>query len=259
MRRSKYYNMRLPERGAREGEANDAADIEDLTYDLEIIDKEMELQRLEDARLEKEKANQDDLIPIRKRLDDLEYVPVAIGGLSVSPSVAEQGATIQETVLQWKLNKTPKKLTLDGTALAPSAVSHIDTSLHTEGHEYKLTAIDERDAQATASVKLQFLNGAYWGDAAVPNEINSAFILTLQKVLTGTRARTITAAPGEGQYIWYAIPIRFGTPVFSVGGFEGGFSRAAVLEFTNGSGYTEPYGVWRSDNAALGSTTVVIK
>ena len=35
MRRSKYYNMRLPERGAREGEANDAADIEDLTYDLE--------------------------------------------------------------------------------------------------------------------------------------------------------------------------------------------------------------------------------
>ena len=31
MRRSKFYNMRLPERGAREGEANDAADIEDLT------------------------------------------------------------------------------------------------------------------------------------------------------------------------------------------------------------------------------------
>ena len=41
MRRSKYYNMRLPERGAREGEANDAADIEDLTYDLGIIDAEM--------------------------------------------------------------------------------------------------------------------------------------------------------------------------------------------------------------------------
>lgn len=56
MRRSKFYNMRLPERGAREGEANDAADIEDLTYDLEIIDKEMERQRLEDVRMEKEKA-----------------------------------------------------------------------------------------------------------------------------------------------------------------------------------------------------------
>lgn len=56
MRRSKFYNMRLPERGAREGEANDAADIEDLTYDLGIIDAEMERQRLEDVRLEKDKA-----------------------------------------------------------------------------------------------------------------------------------------------------------------------------------------------------------
>ena len=56
MRRSKFYNMRLPERGAREGEANDAADIEDLTYDLGIIDAEMERQRLEDVRMEKEKA-----------------------------------------------------------------------------------------------------------------------------------------------------------------------------------------------------------
>ncbi len=56
MRRSKFYNMRLPERGAREGEANDAADIEDLTYDLGVIDAEMERQRLEDVRLEKDKA-----------------------------------------------------------------------------------------------------------------------------------------------------------------------------------------------------------
>ena len=56
MRRSKFYNMRLPERSAREGEANDAADIEDLTYDLGIIDAEMERQRLEDVRLEKDKA-----------------------------------------------------------------------------------------------------------------------------------------------------------------------------------------------------------
>ena len=48
--------MRLPERGAREGEANDAADIEDLTYDLGIIDAELERQRLEDERLETDKA-----------------------------------------------------------------------------------------------------------------------------------------------------------------------------------------------------------
>ena len=56
MRRSKFYNMRLPERGAREGEANDAADIEDLTYDLGIIDAEMERQRLEAGKGKGHKA-----------------------------------------------------------------------------------------------------------------------------------------------------------------------------------------------------------
>ena len=57
MKRSQYYDMRLPERGAREGEANDPADIEDLTYDLEIVDEEMERQRQEDMRLDREKAS----------------------------------------------------------------------------------------------------------------------------------------------------------------------------------------------------------
>lgn len=57
MKRSKYFDLRLPERGAREGEANDPADIEDLTYDLGIVDAELERQRSEDARLERDKAS----------------------------------------------------------------------------------------------------------------------------------------------------------------------------------------------------------
>lgn len=56
MKRSKNYNLRLPERGARTGEANDPADIEDLTYDLEILDEELQRQADEAARLEQDKA-----------------------------------------------------------------------------------------------------------------------------------------------------------------------------------------------------------
>ena len=56
MKRSPNYNFRLPQRGAREGEPNDAADIEDLTYDFEIVDTELARQKAEDERLEKEKA-----------------------------------------------------------------------------------------------------------------------------------------------------------------------------------------------------------
>lgn len=61
MKRSKYYDLRLPERGAREGEANDPADIEDLTYDFGLVDAELERQRLEDARLERDKASRTEL------------------------------------------------------------------------------------------------------------------------------------------------------------------------------------------------------
>lgn len=56
MKRSKYYDLRLPERGARPGEANDSADIEDLTYDMAVIDTEMAARRAETERLESGKA-----------------------------------------------------------------------------------------------------------------------------------------------------------------------------------------------------------
>lgn len=55
MKRSLNYNLRLPERGARDGEANDSADIEDLTYDLSIIDNLLYQQQTEDERLNKDK------------------------------------------------------------------------------------------------------------------------------------------------------------------------------------------------------------
>jgi predicted DNA-binding protein (UPF0251 family) len=61
MRRSKFFYLRLPERGAREGEPNDTADIEDLTYDLEILDEELEAQRLMDLELESAKATRTEL------------------------------------------------------------------------------------------------------------------------------------------------------------------------------------------------------
>jgi hypothetical protein len=43
-----------------------------------------------------------------------------------------------------------------------------------------------------------------------------------------------------------------------VGGFEGGFSKAATFDFTNASGYTESYDVWLSDEMNLGSTSVKV-
>ena len=95
MRRSKFYNMRLPERGAREGEANDAADIEDLTYDLGIIDAEMERQRLEDVRLEKEKATKLELSQ-HKAADVLDHPDDSVTDAKIGPrTVLTTSGTLQ--------------------------------------------------------------------------------------------------------------------------------------------------------------------
>ena len=85
------------------------------------------------------------------------------------------------------------------------------------------------------------------------------FVKGLQKALTGSKSRDFTVNATEGQYIYYAIPTRFGTPAFFVGGFEGGFAKLKTFDFTNASGYKESYDVYRSDNASLGSTKVTVK
>lgn len=46
MRKSQNYQLRLPERLE---ERNDPADIDDLTYDMEIIDRELKQQADKDA------------------------------------------------------------------------------------------------------------------------------------------------------------------------------------------------------------------
>ena len=58
MRRSEYYDLRLPERLE---DRNDPADIDDLTYDMEVIDKELNSQADKDKELDDLKASRVEL------------------------------------------------------------------------------------------------------------------------------------------------------------------------------------------------------
>lgn len=58
MRKSQNYQLRLPERLE---ERNDPADIDDLTYDMEIIDRELKQQADKDAELDDLKASRTEL------------------------------------------------------------------------------------------------------------------------------------------------------------------------------------------------------
>lgn len=177
---------------------------------------------------------------------------------SVTPAKVEQGATQTTATVKWGTNKTPVSVTVEGESVSPDTTSKELTGLQiTEEKEFTVVAADSRGSQTFTAV-MRFCNGVYTGAAAASAAIDSAFIRTLTKSLQSGKSKTFTVNAAAGAYIWYACPVRYGTPNFNVGGFDGGFGKVATLDYTNPSGYTEEYQVWRSDNAGLGSTTVVV-
>lgn len=201
--------------------------------------------------------------------DVLNYKPIAVNTFTVSPSTAELGSTVSSVTLSYALNKAAASATLDGAAVSLSGASGTisRTGLSLKANKTWTLKVTEpespaADAVATASksATLSFLNRVYWGAKAAPAQIDSAFILGLgSSELSGSRARTKTVTAGAGQYIWFAYPARLGAATFKVGGFEGGFTLVdGSFSHTNASGYTEAYRVYRSDNAGLGATTVVV-
>ena len=201
----------------------------------------------------------------RKTVDDLAYTAIAFMSASATNSSNEIGSTVKDTVVTWSLNKEPESLTIK---FGSEAAETLDSSARSKSYSGKtitsntsivITATDERDAKTARTVSITFQPRAYWG--VVPNKesYENADILGLSgNALTSSRARTINVNAGADEYILYAIPSSFGTPTFRINGFEGGFVKVETINFTNASGYSQNYDIYKSVNPNLGNTQVVI-
>ena len=196
---------------------------------------------------------------LNKELADLKYSPIEIASFSHNLPTQELGAVVSTVTLAWALSKAPVSLKLDGATVDPTLREKTLTGQAIKGNKtFALTATDERNAVASKTVSIVFYNGVYYG-AAGAQPVNGDLIRGLSnKVLTGTRARTIKVNAAEGQRIWYALPTRLGKCTFKVGGFEGGFNLAGTVDFKNPSGHTEPYYIYCSAQSGLGETTVEV-
>lgn len=188
----------------------------------------------------------------------LDYKAIAISSFAATPSTAEMGSTVNSVTLSWGTSKTPTALTLDGTTLGVSEKQKTVTGTFTSNKTWTLKATDERGTTATKTAALSFFNGVYYGVAAEPASYDSAFILGLTKNLRSSKLSSFSVNAASSQYIYYCLPKRMGTCAFKVGGFDGGFSLVKTISFTNASGYTEDYYIYRSDNAGLGQTAVTV-
>lgn len=201
------------------------------------------------------------------RLEELEYIPIKITAISNNYGNVEIGSTVSNPVFTWTLNKQPSFQEFR-TYNSAGAASDFAVVMPTDSRSYKiegdissylrfeLTVKDGKNT-VTASSAINFLNGVYYG-AAVPATYNSTFILGLTKKLASSKTGTVNVTAGDGQYIYYCYPARFGTASFVVGGFTGGFELAGAVSFTNASGYTENYYVYKSEQAGLGALKVEV-
>lgn len=200
-----------------------------------------------------------DINNILKDIADLKYIPIAITKITNNVGTVEIGTVVNAPTVSWSLNKSPTKQTLERAELSTDSRAEILSNLTlSENKTFSLVVTDERGASDSETTSITFLNGVYYGVLESGATIDNAAIQALTKKLQASRGITFTVDAGATQQIIYAIPTRYGTPNFNVGGFDGGFTKANTFAFTNGSGYTESYDVWLSENVGLGSTTVKV-
>lgn len=238
----------LPDTSAR-AEALRAA-----KFAAEAAERKKEMEQYVDDALDG--ITEERLLTIESQIADILYEPITISSFSHDAGTRELGEVVEAVTLTWATSKAPAALELDGEAIDAALTSKTLEGLNlTETTSWKLVAIDERGATSEKTTTLSFLNGVYYGAGAAPEGVDTSF---LTKILTSTRKRTFAANAGDGEYIWYALPVRLGACTFRVGGFEGGFDLYATVDYTNGFGYTEPYYIYRSGQTGLGSTTVEV-
>ena len=211
------------------------------------------------SRQQAESERQQGYVEMREQMIEFdEIINPFSASISVSPNVSEKGSTVSEITAKWSYNKDIVSQLIDGVATAIGDRNKTLTGEFTTDKTVTLKATSKTNRTVTVSAKLAFKNGIYYG-ASSSTTYNSTLVNSLTKVLDENKARTITVNAGAGQYIYYSYPSRLGTALFNVGGFDGGFSEVARIQFTNASGYTEEYIIYKSTNANLGNTTVVIK
>ena len=185
--------------------------------------------------------------------------PFSITSLTAGTTLAELGATINSITFNWAYSGTPSTQSFEGTVLDSALRTYTYSTPVTNSKTFTLSATGiDGVTTKTSTASVNFLNGIYYGVSPV-GTYDSTFIRKFTKVLSGTKSRVINLdAPTVTDYIYYCIPKRLGTPIFVVGGFEGGITFESTVAFTNANGYTEDYDIYRSDNGGLGVITINI-
>lgn len=201
----------------------------------------------------------EDIETIKQEIRDIQSAKAKITLFSVTPSIVELGTVLNSVTLKWETNfRKIITQTVEGVELPIDRRERVLDGPFKEDTTFSMSVTGEDGSIDTKTTDLKFYNGIYYGASTV-TPLSGDFIRSLTKVLSKDRNIGFTVTSMEQEYIYVALPARFGHPTFSIITEEADFEFIQEFEFVNPSGYVENYYAYRTMNVHLGQTTVMLR
>lgn len=206
----------------------------------------------------------DILLAMNNRVSELEEEvkrlkssTIKIVKFNVTPITVEIGSVINSVKLEWDINfRNLTKQYIDDVEIPDlTKRSRVIDGPFTQSKDFTLKVEGDDGNSDTRITQIKFLNNIYYGTEKV-SSINSDFINSLNKVLTDSKVKGFTVVSREQEYIYIALPVRFGEPIFEITTEVADFELIKKFQHENSSGYVEEYAVYKTTNVHLGQTTV---
>ena len=185
--------------------------------------------------------------------------------LYVTPTVSiagggnyEIGSTRATTVLTWVWNKSIVSQSLNQGigSLEPSVRTYTYETPISTNTTFTITGTDGTTSKS-ASTSVNFMPKRYWGVSA-KTSLTDEEIIALSSELSTSRQQTRTFNCSGGKYFYFAIKTSYCSGIqFKVGGLSFSDMIVTTRPFTNASGHTDTYNIYRVNNIQTGSAIVV--
>ena len=158
-------------------------------------------------------------------------------------------------------NKGVTTQTLIGCPLADANVRTATYTDYINSNKTFTLIIEDGKNTASKSVSIEFRNKIYYGSSAIPSNFNSAFILGLSnKQFATSKSGSFDITVDNNEYGFITFPSSFGTlSSVEIGGFNTDVISCGTISFTNASGGSTNYNIYRTGRHSLGAITMEIK
>lgn len=205
---------------------------------------------------------------IKKELGNMTYIPLSIKSFDSDIKLLKKNSSYNGNIsFNWAVDgnvKSQEIVIQQGDNIIDTIVIS-DPTIRTYTYSAAATPLTSnivctlaiKDAQGksvSATADIDFVYEVFYGVSASETFDEDSSFTSFNSILTATKATVFNVFADEDEYIYYCLPEEYGTPIFTVNGWTGGFDLAAEEVAYNGINYN----VYKSQNKKLGDTTVTV-